>query len=140
MVSSPMLVGADVRHLDARSLETLTNREVIALNQDPAGEVAHKVRDDGDLEVFAKELADGSVAVLLLNRGAATADITFSPRKDLQMPMDRYSVRNLWQHGDLGSYDIPFTAEVQSHAAKVYRIRQLATSANGRSIPDDTAH
>jgi alpha-galactosidase len=140
MVSSPMLVGADVRHLDAWSLETLTNREVIALNQDPAGEVAHKVRDDGDLEVFAKELADGSVAVLLLNRGAATADITFSPRKDLQMPMDRYSVRNLWQHGDLGSYDIPFTAEVQSHAAKVYRIRQLATSANGRSIPDDTAH
>jgi len=133
MVSSPMLVGADVRHLDAYSLETLTNGEILALSQDPSGSVATKVRDDGDLEVYAKELHDGSQAVLLLNRGAATADMTFSPRRDLQAPMDRYSVRDLWQHLDLGAYDIPFTAEVQSHEARVYRIRQLATSANGRA-------
>jgi alpha-galactosidase len=52
------------------------------------------------------------------------------------MQMDRYSVRDLWQQRDLGAYDIPFTAEVQSHEAKVYRIRQLATSANGRSTAD----
>jgi hypothetical protein len=45
--------------------------------------------------------------------------------------MDRYSVRDLWQHRDLGAYDIPFTAEVQSHEAKVYPHPQLATSANG---------
>lgn len=136
MVSSPMLVGADVRKLDPYSLETLTNKEIIALNQDPAGNVAHKVRDDGDLEVFAKELADGSHAVLLLNRGAATATMTFSPRADLQAPMDRYSIRDLWSHRDLGTYDIPFTTEVQSHEARVFRIRQLATSANGRSVSD----
>jgi len=136
MVSSPMLVGADVRKLDKYSLETLTNKEIVALNQDPAGNVAHKVRDDGDLEVFAKELADGSHAVLLLNRGAATATMTFSPRADLQVPMDRYNVRDLWQHRDLGAYDIPFTTEVQSHEARVFRIRQLSTSVNGRSVSD----
>lgn len=137
MVSSPMLVGADVRKLDAYSLETLTNREVIALNQDSAGNIAEKVRDDGDLEVFAKALSDGSHAVLLLNRGAATANITFSPRGDMQVPMDRYTVRDLWQHRDLGSYTIPFTAEVQSHEARVFRIRQLTTSPNGRSTADN---
>jgi len=136
MVSSPMLVGADARKLDAYSLETLTNKEIIALNQDAAGNVAQKVRDDGDLEVFAKELSDGSHAVLLLNRGAATAEITFSPRRDMQVPMDRYSVRDLWQHRDMGTYEIPFTAEVQSHEARVFRIRQLSTSPNGRSVID----
>ena len=136
MVSSPMLVGADVRKLDAYSLETLTNKEIIALNQDAAGNVAEKVRDDGDLEVFAKELSDGSHAVLLLNRGAATAEITFSPRRDMQVPMDRYSVRDLWQHRDMGTYEIPFTAEVQSHEARVFRIRRLSTSPNGRSVSD----
>lgn len=139
MVSSPMLIGADVRHLDADSLETLGNKEVIALNQDSSGSIATKVRDDGDLDVFAKELADGSMAVLLLNRGAATTDMTFSPRRDLQSPMDRYSVRDLWQHRVLGVYNIPFTAEVQSHEAKVYRIRQLATSPNGQSTSVDDA-
>jgi alpha-galactosidase len=136
MVSSPLLVGADVRNLDAYSLETLTNEELLAVNQDPAGHIATKVRDDGDLEVFARELDDGSYAVLLLNRGAATANITFSPRADLQAPMDSYSVRDLWQHRDMGAYEIPFTAEVQSHEARVFRIRQLSTSANGRSMID----
>jgi hypothetical protein len=48
-------------------------------------------------------------------------------------------LRDLWQHRDLGSYDIPYIAEVQSHEAKAYRIRQLATSANGRSTSVDGA-
>jgi alpha-galactosidase len=139
MVSSPLLVGADVRKLDAYSLETLTNKEILALNQDPAGDVARKVRDVGDLEVFARELADGSHAVLLLNRGAATAEMSFSPRRDLQVPMDRFSVRDLWQHRDLGPYDMPVTVEVQSHEARVFRIRRLSTSANGRSVSDAAA-
>lgn len=70
----------------------------------------------------------------MLNRGAATATMTFSPRADLQAPMDRYSIRDLWSHRDLGNYDIPFTAEVQSHEARVFRVRRLATSPNGRSV------
>jgi alpha-galactosidase len=134
MVSSPLLVGADIRKLDAYSLQTLTNPEIIAINQDAAGNVAQKIRDDGDLEVFSRELADGSHAVLLLNRGAATANITFSPRADMEVAMDRYSVRDLWQRRDLGTYDIAFTAEVQSHEARVFRIRQLSTSPTGRSV------
>jgi alpha-galactosidase len=132
MVSSPLLVGADVRKLDAYTLETLTNREILAVNQDKEGSVARKVRDDGDLEVFARELADSSQAVLLLNRGAATADMSFGPRRDLQVPMDRYTVRDLWQHKDLGTYDIVFTTEVQSHEARVFLIREVTTSANGK--------
>jgi alpha-galactosidase len=139
MVSSPLLVGADVRKLDPYSLETLTNKELLAINQDPTGKIAEKVRDDGDLEVFARELADGSHAVLLLNRGAATAEMTFSPRRDLGVAMDRFSVRDLWQRRDLGAYDIPITVEVQSHEARVFRIRQLTTSANGRAVSDPVA-
>jgi alpha-galactosidase len=133
MVDSPLLIGADVRGLDADSMTTLLNKEVIALNQDPAGHPAEKVRDDGDLEVFAKELANGDWAVLLLNRGAATAEMSFSPRRDIPTPMDSYTVRDLWAHRTLGIYDIPFTAEVQSHEAKVYLVHSLSTSANGKS-------
>jgi alpha-galactosidase len=54
----------------------------------------------------------------------------------MQVPMDRYSVRDLWQHRDMGTYEIPFTAEVQSHEARVFRIRVLSTSPNGRSVID----
>jgi len=122
MMASPLLIGADVRHLGADALETLANAEIIALDQDPAGKAAEKVRDDGVLQVYAKELADGSIAVALLNRGSATADMTVSPRRDLGQAWDKYKVRDLWQHADLGEFGIPFTTEVISHQVRVLRL------------------
>jgi alpha-galactosidase len=126
LMDSPLLVGADVRHLDADSLTTLTNKEIIGLNQDKAGSVGLRVRNDGESQVFAKTLSDGSVAVLLLNRGTATASMSFNPRADLALPVDRYSVRDLWAHKDLGLFDAPFPAEVQSHEARVFLVRPIS--------------
>jgi alpha-galactosidase len=127
MVASPLLIGADVRALDAESLATLTNKEVVAVDQDPAGHAAEKAGEspDGSLQVWSKEMADGSVVVALLNRGAATADMTVSPRRDLGEPWVRYRVRDLWKHQDAGPYDIPYTTEVMSHEAKLLRLFPL---------------
>lgn len=123
MLASPMLVGSDVRNLDPYTLETLTNREVIAISQDPAGHQARKVRDDGDYEVYAKELADGSYAVALLNRNGTTADITVNWHRDLGLPWEKVAVRDLWAHEDKGNFEIPYTAEVIGHEAKVLLLR-----------------
>jgi len=133
MLDSPLLVGADVRHLDSDSLETLTNKEVIALNQDSLGKPATRVRDDGLVQIFAKELSDGSWAVALLNRGSATADVTISPRHDLQLEWDRYGVRDLWKHKDMGPYDIPFTTEVISHQARILRLTAAPEAASAKA-------
>ena len=83
MLNSPLILGADVRNLDSASLETLNNAEVIALNQDSLGIQASKVRDDGDTEIFAKPLADGSWGVALLNRNSSSKDITVNWQQDL---------------------------------------------------------
>jgi len=128
MMSSPLLIGADVRNLDAVSLETLLNKDIIALNQDVAGNQAALARDVDNIQVYAKELNDSSWAVALLNRGSETTDITFSPRRDLIIEWDRYYLRDLWKSegnvSDYILYNIPFTAEVMSHEAKVYKIWQ----------------
>lgn len=137
LAASPLLIGADVRTLDPYTLETLSNREVIALNQDPLGAPAEKVRDDGPLQVYAKPLADGRVAVALLNRGSATAEITVSPGRDLGEPWKRYRVRDLWRHADLGEVDIPYTAEVISHEARVLLLTPVAGPA---PLPGGTPH
>ncbi|NHZ32935.1 glycoside hydrolase family 27 protein [Massilia rubra] len=126
MVNSPLLAGADLRSLDVETLATFTNKEIIALNQDPLGKPAEKVRDDGVLQIYAKELADGSYAVALLNRGSATADMTLSLRRDLALTWKKYRVRDLWRHQDVGTYDIPFTTEVISHEARVLRLTPVA--------------
>ncbi|MDP9124445.1 MAG: glycoside hydrolase family 27 protein [Pseudomonadota bacterium] len=125
MVESPLLIGADVRALDADSLATLTNAEVIAVNQDAAGHAAEKVGEQGEhgeLQVWAKEMADGSWVVALLNRSTATAEMNVNPRRDLSLPWNKYRVRDLWTHQDRGPYDIPYTVEVMSHEAKVLRL------------------
>lgn len=123
ILSSPLLIGSDVSALTAYDLQTLTNREVIALNQDSLGLQAKKYVDNGDLEIFAKPLADGSWAVALLNRSGQTANMTLNWQQDLDLPWKKTLVRDLWQHQDLGSFKDSFTAEVQAHEARIYVIR-----------------
>lgn len=128
MEDSPLLASADVRKLDAYTLETFTNSEIIALNQDALGKPAKRVRSKDGVDVFAKELADGSWAVALLNRGSSTADVTFSVHKDLHLDWTKYNVRDLWKHQDRGEFDIPYTAEVISHEVRVFRLTKEKTT------------
>lgn len=120
IVCSPLLIGTDVRNLDAYSLETLLNKEIAALNQDPLGKQAVVIRDDGDLQVYSKEMADGSVAVALLNRDTETRNMSVSPQKDLQWSKAR--VRDLWKHQEEGTFGASYEVEVMSHEAKVLRL------------------
>ncbi|TGO68423.1 hypothetical protein BOTNAR_0025g00550 [Botryotinia narcissicola] len=133
MVASPLLIGSDVRTLDTYELQTLTNQEVIEINQDPLGISAQTVgvgyEADGDLQVYAKELADGSYAIALLNRGTFTAEMSFSPRRDILMTWDHYRIRDLWKHKE-GLYDVPYIVEVMPHEAKILRVWEVQKNAS----------
>ena len=52
------------------------NRDVIAIDQDPAGKQGKRLSQSGDSEIWVRDLADGSKAIALFNRGAAAADMT----------------------------------------------------------------
>lgn len=128
IVASPLLIGANVTKLSAYNLATITNKEIIAANQDPLGQPAtlQYSSPDNSTQIYAKQMADQSMIVALLNRGSTTADITVSMREHLTVPWDIYRMRDLWKGQDRGPYDIPFTTEVRPHEAKVYRIWQIA--------------
>src|SRR5262249_19846379 len=70
---APLLAGTDLRTMSRRTLDILTNRDVIAVDQDSLGTQGHRVRADGPLEVWDKPLAGGAHAVALFNRGDAPA-------------------------------------------------------------------
>ncbi|CZS97507.1 probable alpha-galactosidase 5 precursor [Rhynchosporium agropyri] len=131
MVASPLLIGSDVRILDAYSLQTLSNKEVIEINQDPLGISAQTVgiNENEDLQVYAKEMSDGSYAIALLNRGSETAEISVSPRRDLALAWNTYRVRDLWKHKE-GLYDVPYTVEVIPHEAKILRISKVQANSS----------
>ena len=68
ILAAPLMAGNDIRDMSPGIQDILTNKEVIAVDQDVLGKQGRKVQDDGDFEVWAKELKDGSQAVALLNR------------------------------------------------------------------------
>jgi hypothetical protein len=117
--AAPLLAGADLTTLSEATLATLTNPEVIAVDQDSLGLQGVKVASYGDgLEVWSKALSTaGERAVLLLNRTGDPAAIAVH-WSDLGLSdASPASVRDLWARKDFGSFDSSYSATVQSNDA-----------------------
>ena len=106
MMNSPLLAGNDLRSMSKQTIEILTNKEIIALNQDPLVYQARRLVDNGDLEVWAKPLVStlsGKVAVTLLNRSNKTATINFDLKTVGIDASKGFSYRDLWAKKDFAS-------------------------------------
>jgi alpha-galactosidase len=121
LLAAPLFAGNDIRTMSDATKETLTNREVISVDQDALGVQGHKVRDDGDEEVWAKPLAGGAMAVILLNRGDAPVRIKFH-WTELGWPARPVNVRDLWRKADLGAFREGYSAEVAPHGVVMVRL------------------
>ena len=81
MMASPLILGNDLRSMPAATRDILTNRDVIAINQDKLGVQAWKFIDAGTVEYWAKPMADGEWALMVLNRGEQAAAISYDWKK-----------------------------------------------------------
>ncbi|MGA8028598.1 MAG: glycoside hydrolase family 27 protein [Bryobacteraceae bacterium] len=120
LLAAPLLAGNDLRDVPPNIIEILTNKEVIAIDQDALGKEAKRVAKDGDLEVWARPLSGGAHAVGLFNRGAATAKVT-ARWSDVGVK-GKAHVRDLWTHADRGQISDHFSADVPSHGVVLIRI------------------
>jgi alpha-galactosidase len=120
LLAAPLLAGNDLRDVPPAILEILTNREVIAVDQDALGIQATRVARDGDLEVWWRLLSDGSHAVGLFNRGGEAAKVT-AKWSDGRIS-GSHEVRDLWKHEDLGRMANAYSAEVPPHGVVLIRI------------------
>jgi len=115
LLAAPLIAGNDLRSMSKETLEILTNREVIAVDQDALGMQGRRVRDNGPHEIWLKPLADGSRAVILFNRGSETAAIAASWEEIGLAPASKAAVRDLWQKAEVGSFAGRFEAKVAPH-------------------------
>jgi alpha-galactosidase len=115
LFAAPLMAGNDLQRMSKETLEILTNREVIAVDQDPLGMQGRKVRDNGPQEVWMKPLADGSRAVILFNRGNEAGDIAVAWEEIGLAPAGRATVRDLWKKTDMGSFAGSFKGMVEPH-------------------------
>jgi len=121
VMSAPLMAGNDVRAMPPATREILGNKEVIAVDQDSLGVQGMLVQEPGiDLQVWSKPLADGSRAVVLLNRSGLQTVIATSWRAIGLTGSAR--VRDLWAHSDLGAFTGRFSATVPAHGVVMVRI------------------
>ena len=122
MLAAPLIAGNDLKNMPAEIKEILTNKEVLAVDQDSMGVQGRRVRKNGDLEVWAKQLQDGGRAVVLFNRGASEAEVSAN-WEDLGYPSRLpATVRDLWNKKDSGKFSGKFSAKVPSHGVVMVRV------------------
>ncbi|HKJ32835.1 MAG TPA: hypothetical protein VKA34_13455 [Balneolales bacterium] len=121
LAPSPLMLGDNLTRLDPWTLELISNPEALAVNQDPLGKQGIRVAQTGDLEVWAKDLHDGSKAVGLFNRGNDNHKNATAHWSDLSIKGPQ-TVRDLWAHRELGVFEDSYTSHVPVHGAKLLRI------------------
>ena len=100
--------------------DILTNREVIAINQDPLGKQGQRLSQSGHTEIWVRELAGGAKAVALFNRGGDAAKVTVR-WADAGIKGTPHA-RDLWSHQDVTVNGPDYSATVPSHGVMLLRV------------------
>jgi alpha-galactosidase len=134
LLASPLLIGCDLSRLDDFTRSLLTNDEVLEVNQDPLGNQARRIQNSDGVQVWIKDMEDGSKAVGLFNVGKTSNDpiemfnwegkraakVTISSAElGLAGPM---KIRDLWRQKELGRFSESYTTEVPYHGVVLLRI------------------
>jgi alpha-galactosidase len=134
VAAAPLVIGSDVRKLSATTIGMLTDPDVIAINQDRAAVQAVRVGPAGTTETWVKRLADGSRAVVLLNRGDSAKTLTTTARA-VGLSGSRFTLKNAWTNSVTESGGT-ISAAVPAHGTALFRV----SSASGApGIPHVTA-
>jgi len=123
LLCSPLLLGCPIEQLDEFTLSLLMNDEVLEVSQDPLGRQARRIVQDGDKEIWAKQMEDGSMAVGLFNKydyAEQKVTVNFS---DLNLG-GRCTVRDLWRQKNLGTFSNKFTVTVPVHGVVLVRVTE----------------
>jgi len=135
-LAAPLLIGCPIEQIDDFTLNLLTNDEVIEVNQDPLGKPARLLEDRDGVQVWAKPMEDGSLAVGLFY----TDDFGKTPQsyfhwgdetpKTFQLDFaqvglsGKCKIRDLWRQKDLGEFEGSFKTEIRHHGVVMIRMDQ----------------
>jgi len=114
---SPLIMGGDLRHLDAPTLALLTNREVLAVNQASTGNQPHFIMDG--TRVWTARAENGDAYLALFNTGKAEREVGFG---FASLGFGSAEVTDLWTGQRLGRHKDSFSATLPSHGAGLYRL------------------
>jgi alpha-galactosidase len=130
MLASPLITGNDIRSMSETTRAILTNKEVIAISQDPLGVQALRIFSAGALEIWIKPLINNEWALLLLNRGDQLLAHTYqwSPLRDefsnraVDFNKTQYQWADVWTKA-VGTTQQPLSTEIAAHSVLMLRLK-----------------
>ncbi|MCL2023364.1 MAG: alpha-galactosidase [Oscillospiraceae bacterium] len=136
MMAAPLILGNDIRKLlladgtpntDSKTLQIISNKELIAIDQDPLGKQCRRIHSNVLQDILIKPLAGGEFALCFFNKtGDAKlfsqdiAELIAQPDIDTVFASE-YSAKDLWTEDTFVVKDV-ITADVPAYGVKVYRI------------------
>ncbi|MEC5147156.1 NPCBM/NEW2 domain-containing protein [Chitinophaga sp. 212800010-3] len=123
ILAAPLLIGCDLKQVDSFTLRLLTNNEVIAVDQDPAGIQGKRIVADRDkkIEIWAKQLSDGAIAVGLFNLSDNRQELTVQWNQlAIKGPQ---KIRNLWLQREEGVANNSYSSQVPSHGVLFLKMK-----------------
>lgn len=131
ILASPLIAGNDLRSMNDTTKKILTNKDMIAINQDKLGIQAMKWLDEGDVEVFIKPLEKGEFALLFLNRADETKTYQLKWKEhymkddisnhEIWFNKQTFNWRDIW-NGEKGSTADNLSLPIPAHGVRVMRM------------------
>jgi alpha-galactosidase len=124
MIAAPLIAGNDLRSMNKETVDILTNKNIIGINQDALGIQGFKYAVKDSVEIWFKPLKDGKWAVAFLNRSGKEQPVNFDWKNELvkddvfNFELDRkrvYKIKNAWKDKSMGTTKSVFSAKVPSH-------------------------
>ncbi len=132
MLAAPLIAGNDLMNMTKETIEILTHKEVIAIDQDSLGIQGYKMLDMGDLDVWVKPLKNMELAVCFLNRALSPKSVEFNwknyPINDglsnyyIDFNKSTYNIRDLWTKKMVGTTDKALNIVVPGHDVVLLRL------------------
>ena len=133
MIAAPLIAGNDLFNMSKETIEILTNKEVIAVNQDQLGVQGLKYSAKDSLEIWFKPLTGNDWAVCFLNRSRHKAsEIKFSwkdnpvvdtlSKRETNFDKINYSIRNIWTKKNIGTTQKELVVSVPAHDVLFLRL------------------
>lgn len=130
MLNSPLMLGADLRTMPQPLMDIVGNADIIALNQDPAGNQATLAYDADDLQILVKQLASGQKAVALFNRGLAPIEVDLTAEQ-LKFRNDApVTLTDLWSKAD-STFTNETKLRVAPRETRIFRAQGTRALAQG---------
>jgi alpha-galactosidase len=122
MLAAPLMAGNDLHGMSAETRDILTNRDVIAIDQDALGREAVRVSESAGVEVWTRPLADGGLAVGLFNRNDGETQSGFSWAA-IGLAAAPASIRDLWRHEGVTPGADGYQGVVPGHGVVLLRMK-----------------